>query len=71
MLQVGVFVSIRCEYDLVAILYYSLTCDEYTEYSLSCIVNSQLMAVQLEGAVGTIVDKDCGFCERAVYDAIF
>lgn len=29
------------------------------------------MAVQLECAVGTIVDEDCGFCERTVYCAIF
>ena len=51
--------GIGTEDDSIAVLYDGLACNVNVESAIVGVMNSQLMAVQLESTVFTVVHKDC------------
>ena len=50
---------VRTEHHFVAIFYYSLAGHKYVESTLGCVMNSELMTVQLEFTILTVIDEYC------------
>ncbi len=69
--KVRIFISIRGEYNSIAILYNGFTGDKYFQNWVESIMYSQLMAVQLESTVSAIVNKYSWFCRSTIYDTVF
>ena len=62
---------IRTEYHFIAIFYYSLTSHKYVESTFVCVMNSELMTVQFEFTILTVVNEHCWFCHCSSYYTIF
>lgn len=61
-LSIWIFKAIRSKDNFIAIFDDSLACDIDMKLGLIGIMNSQLMAVELEDTVMTIIDEDSRFC---------
>ena len=69
-LSIGVLEFVCAEDDFIAVFNDSFAGNEYVEPALVCIMDSQLMAVQLEPTVVTVVHKYCGFSDACLDDTI-
>ncbi len=69
--NVRILISIRGEYNSIAILYNGFTGDKYFQNRVESIMYSQLMAIQLESTVGAIVNKNSWFGRSTIYNTVF
>lgn len=69
--KVGIIICVRSECHSIAILYNSFTSDKDLQYWVKSVVYSQLMAIQLKGTVGAIVNKYSWFGRSTINDTVF